>query len=357
LLAEGFEEVLRGAVKPPAPPTPLMEMVAGVKRFRVLAAALELGVFDELKEPKTAEELAERLGTDRALTRKLCNALVAMGLLEKRGEAYANAPFSSLYLAEGSPLSLKHFFKLEARVDEARWSKLAKALKEGPLKSERALGEVFDETFALAMAALCLCGELQRTVELVSSLPELQSAEKLLDLGGGHGLYAVAFALRNPELEAYVLDLPHVIETVTKKVVEKCSVKDRIRLVPADFYKDDVGSGYDVVFASYFLGSKPFERFLAGLRKVASATKPGGLLVLKHWFLDGDGGGPEAAATFDLMSSVLRYGGQEERGMLTVNEVFEALELAGFSLRCFFDLSGSDPFSPARIIVAKKEGA
>ena len=35
----------------------------------------------------------------------------------------------------------------------------------------------------------------------------------MIDLGGGHGLYAIALAALNPALEAYVFDLPLVIPT------------------------------------------------------------------------------------------------------------------------------------------------
>ena len=49
-------------------------------------------------------------------------------------------------------------------------------------------------------------------INIISELPEFKEARKLLDLGGGHGLYAITFTKSNPNLGAYVFDFPDVVE-------------------------------------------------------------------------------------------------------------------------------------------------
>ena len=58
------------------------------------------------------------------------------------------------------------------------------------------------------MAANALTGRLQDVTKAVSSLPEFSAFRSMIDLGGGHGLYAMALARLNPELHAIVFDLP-----------------------------------------------------------------------------------------------------------------------------------------------------
>lgn len=48
-------------------------------------------------------------------------------------------------------------------------------------------------------------------------IPSMKS-RKLLDLGGGHGLYSIKFCRKNPQLSATIFDLPLAIESVCKNV-------------------------------------------------------------------------------------------------------------------------------------------
>ncbi|WP_269849642.1 methyltransferase [Methanosarcina horonobensis] len=51
---------------------------------------------------------------------------------------------------------------------------------------------------------------LQETVRVVRENVDFTNVKKLLDLGGGHGLYAIAFSKLNEDLQAFVFDLPPV---------------------------------------------------------------------------------------------------------------------------------------------------
>lgn len=95
-------------------------------------------------------------------------------------------------------------------------------------------------------------GDLQRSVSAIASLSQFKNAKKLLDLGGGHGLYAIAFAQLNPNLDVSIFDLPHVAE-ITRDFIKRYRMKDRIKVIAGDFTKDDIGNGYDIIFASDYL--------------------------------------------------------------------------------------------------------
>jgi protein-L-isoaspartate O-methyltransferase len=104
-----------------------------------------------------------------------------------------------------------------------------------------------------------------------------QRWRRILDLGGGHGLYAIAFTGLNSKLEAVVFDLPKIVQ-VTRKYVDAYNA-ERIHIIPGDFYKDDIGRDYDAVFSSFNQScSDPVL-----IPKLVQALKPGGDLILRRF--------------------------------------------------------------------------
>jgi len=332
--------------RPPEPPCDeIYEVILHTEAFYVLDAALELNLFEKLKRPTSARELAELLGTDPKLTEKLCDVLVAMDLLRKRDELYENSSLASTYLVEDSPYCQKNLLKLERAVIKGRWTKLLKALRSGFAKVEKGYSP---RVFTLAMAEAGLRGEIQRAVEVLSKLEDMKKARKLLDLGGGHGLYAIAFAKAFPNLHAYVLDFPHVIESVAKEMVSRYGLEDRVHLISADFTKDDIGSGYDVVFASHSLYGKN-EQLLSILRKVHASLNDGGILVSNHWYLDESRKGPLRVLLWELHLASFYFKGFD---LFTLKEFISCLNKAGFVVVDVVDVSHVD--SPSKIVIARR---
>ena len=97
---------------------------------RVLLTALELDAFTAVGAGSTAAAVASASGTEPGATRRLLDALVALGFLEKRGDAFANAPLAARFLAKGSADdardALKHNLSLWRR-----WSTLTDAVRAG----------------------------------------------------------------------------------------------------------------------------------------------------------------------------------------------------------------------------------
>ncbi|MPN17874.1 hypothetical protein SDC9_165229 [bioreactor metagenome] len=98
----------------------------------------------------------------------------------------------------------------------------------------------------------------------------------MLDLGGGHGLYAIAFAELNEEIQAFVFDLPPVTKE-TRYFIEKYGAS-RVDIIPGDFFKDEIGSGYDLIFSSFNPGGK----VPSLIPKIAEALKPRGVFVTRQ---------------------------------------------------------------------------
>ncbi|HIH95766.1 TPA: SAM-dependent methyltransferase [Methanosarcina acetivorans] len=263
----------------------------GLKEYRLLVTALELEVFEALKTPLRAGELAEKMGLDRVLVPHFCEALVRLGLLdmveevaeeegtEKEGEGkagkstvfprYVNSELTATYLLKESPFS-QHQYLSEMSRNAALWTRLPELMKKGPVVVDK--GPFFWGIIS-CMAENTRCGLLQEAVSTVMESVDLGKVRKLLDMGGGHGLYSIAFAKMNEQLEAFVFDLPPVT-IKTKQYIEKYGASN-VDVIPGDFFKDELGTGYDMIFSSFNPGGKAPEL----IPKIASALNEGGFFV------------------------------------------------------------------------------
>src|ERR1700682_1379420 len=80
----------------------VVDLIEAFRRSKTMFAAVALGVFDHT--PATAAELHDRL--DCVEMKRLLDACVALGLLEKRGDVYQNTAESDRFLRKDSPDTL-----------------------------------------------------------------------------------------------------------------------------------------------------------------------------------------------------------------------------------------------------------
>ncbi len=270
---------MKAILTPPETPSEkiegiLKEALNGIRKFALLKAAFKLGFFEHLKTPISAKELAERTRTSTVLVELALEALIRMGLVQKEQHKFKLSQVGETYLSESSFYSKTHtIFWTEWKAK--LWLDLERVFTGEHLSR----GEInrFREIIKV-MAEDCICGHLQETVKIISSYPEFSKAKKLLDLGGGHGLYAIAFSTLNPQLKCFVFDLPAVTNE-TKKYIEKYKAEN-VFVIEGDFFKDDIGTDYDIVFSSFNPGGK--NPLIA--EKIHRALKKGGLYINKQCF-------------------------------------------------------------------------
>ncbi len=260
-------------ISPANPLSFLDQALTGVRQYHAVMAALDLGLFEILREPKTGSECALALGCRPEIVTLLCDGLVALGLLEKKGDQFHNSEITQTCLVRDAPLPQQHAIAFQRRL-AGYWADLSRIAKDGPITCDRA--QMFRDVIIPSMAENCRCGLLQQVTASVAAIPEFPAARRLLDLGGGHGLYSIAFCQKNPALNAVVFDLPPVTgatwDFISRYRAERVSVQ------PGDFFKDPIGSGYDIVFSSSNPGGKVPEL----IPKIAKALNPGGLFINKQ---------------------------------------------------------------------------
>ena len=84
----------------------LYTMLIDPIRSALLLTGIELKVFNQLSEPKSADAVAKAIGTHPKNTRAFLDGLASIDLLEKKNGLYRNSPLAQVFLVEDSPTFL-----------------------------------------------------------------------------------------------------------------------------------------------------------------------------------------------------------------------------------------------------------
>lgn len=277
-------------------PPPMLDLLAAVG-FRACAAALRLGVFQALDlGRRTVPELAAALDLDPDGLRQLLAVLADGGYLDVHGDTVANSAVATRWLLDDQ-FSFRGAVLLWADLLRL-WDTLEASVRTGS-PAEDFYGWLAADPRAAAGFQQLLAGTARWvSPELVELVALPAGTGRLLDVGGGHGQYAVAFCQQYPGLRATVLDLPAALPAARKTVAE-AGLGDRVELVAGDWTQGALGEGYDVVLLLNLLHGNTAEGNAALLSRAAAALRPGGLVAVLDQLAGDPGAPPEADAASD----------------------------------------------------------
>lgn len=258
-------------------PTPVVDTFHAVIVARAVVTATRLGVFDALADgAAAASALAVELGVHAGALEKLLNLLVAARYLRVGKEGYALSPLSRKWLVADSPQSLRDSMLLRL----LEWQAID--LTEDFVRTGKAL-DVHDiirgdqwVTYQRGMRALArlTVDEVVRRVKLP------RGATAMLDIGGGHGAYSVAFCREYPELRATILDLPAAVAAAAPVLAEE-KMGSRVVHRAGDALTDDFGDAeWDLIFIAQLVHHFDAATNAAIVRHAASALKPKGRIAI-----------------------------------------------------------------------------
>lgn len=260
-------------------PKPIFDMALPAVRGKAISVANKLRVFDKLSDRfLSPQELALELNVDERNLAMLLEAVAALGYLKCQSNKYTNTKVAQRWMVEGSAKSvgnlLRHFDDLWAI-----WVGLEQTVRTGkPVFNFLQYCDEHPEVqrnFTLGMKdnAVMAAGEV------VSKVKVLPQATSLLDLGGAHGYYSVAFCRKYPQLSSLVVDLERPIQ-IGKQVVNQEKMSHRIAFKVADYITDDIGGGYDIALLLDLLHGESPDTNQAILKKVYGALNSGGTIAI-----------------------------------------------------------------------------
>jgi SAM-dependent methyltransferase len=242
-----------------------------------LAAAMDCGVFSQLSDWRTAQDVASRLRLHPESTKRFLDLLEFCGVVCRDGNAYRNAASTQELLGDGACADIAPLVREMAEGVLLPMQDLKRILREGPgTPPAEGVGGVEGS------ACWAFRGVAGEVAAILAALPGAETFRRMLDLGGGHGVFSLYAAQALPALDADVYDLPASLRSAAGYIAE-WGFADRVRTVPGDYVRDRLPGGYDVVLASCTLNfTLPDASTALVMDKVHAALVPGGYCVSLH---------------------------------------------------------------------------
>lgn len=297
----------------------------GFKHAGVLMAAIELSLFTKVSGGiDTLDSIASACGLLPLNTERLVVACTALGLLEKRGERYVNAPDVEMYLVEGKP---RYYgaWSLMGKADFADWINLADRLGDPNPPSILGIYEKLTGDQAELLTRSMFNVGLGAGSKLAKQF-DFSGYTCVLDLGGGSGAYCVSLCRRFPNLCAIVFDFATVCR-VTDELIADADLSDRITTHPGDFTRDPFPKGADVIMLNGNLTQYGPDEARTIIEKAFDVLPPGGVMHIIAENLNDEKTGPLIAATWSIHEALLGSGGRAHSDA----EVIGYMEEIGFT--------------------------
>ena len=300
----------------------------GFRQARALLTANNYRIFDYLERLQSANTISKKLKTDLRATTILLDALTGLGFLKKHNNRYQNTNLASKFLVSDSPHYQGNIMRHADNLWQ-NWSGLDEVLKTG-----RPYRKAHDhEAFILGMHDLA-----SLKVDKVLKAIGLKGLRTALDLGGGPGTYSIGMAKLG--LQVTLFDRPETV-AIARKLIGKIPLnpplpkgessplsrgvrgvfptlkkggeggfKNNINFIQGDFINDNIGNGYELIFASQILHSVSEKEIIRLLRKCKGALNTKGRIVIQEFRISKDMTQPPQGALFSVNMLVNTDGGR-----------------------------------------------
>jgi O-methyltransferase domain len=314
--------------------------------FPTLAVADEIGLFALLdKAPCTRDEVTTQLAIGARVAEALLGVLTSLGyLLQFNGKFYLAEvsrtfllPHSRYYwggilrLMRSNPITFGSLMEA-VRKDKAtiyRDKDVWEAHEVDPEQARVFTAHMHSQTVAPAIGA--------------ARRGPFQGVKRLLDIGGGSGVFCFALVREYPAMHCTVLELPTVC-TIAREYIAREGLQDRIDTVSGDFFREPLPVGYDALLLSNIVHDWGREKCLHLARRSFEALPSGGRLYLHEIPLNDAKSGPLHAASFSVCLFWVTEGKQYSIG-----------ELEGMLGECGFrDITVTPTYGYYALISARK---
>jgi len=278
----------RPALEADPSPAPILEIGMGFWASKTLLSAVELGLFTELAAgPKTAAELEQALRLHPRGTYDFLDALVALGLLARRGDGkegrYMNTPATALYLDRRSPRYVGGLLEMANARLYPFWADLTPALRTGRPQNEVSHSgkPMFDELYAdparLEQFMDAMAGVSRGNFEAFAEKFDFAPYRSHADIGGATGQLASIVAARHPHLSSTSWDLP-VVKPIADRRIAEAGLAGRVRAAEIDFLLDEFPQA-DLITMGMILHDWNLDHKKMLIAKAYRALPKGGALV------------------------------------------------------------------------------
>ncbi len=327
-----------------ADPMAVMRICGSYWESFVLQTAVIMDLFTKIADSGSVnvDEMTDACGSvDSRGVEMLLAACVGLGFLSKKNDRFFNTEQASMFLVEGGPRYQGGIAKMFAEW-ALPWTHLQQAVLTGKPVDVKPHDKDGEATRAYVM------GMLHRGIpqaELLASEVSLVGRKRLLDVGGGPGIFSIIFCQKNSGLQAVVLDLPQILK-VTKEVIDEYNVSEWVTMQEGNYLEGSFGEGYDVVLLSSMISQEGSDVIESIMQKSYDALVSGGLMLVQEQLLNDEKTGPLFAVLVGLNQLVHTPSGRA----YSCKEVAKIAENVGFEVTEYAPLPEPSPFSLIRCI-------
>lgn len=330
---------------------PYWDLVLGNISADALRIAIEWDLFRYLDVPKDAAVISARLKLDPVNTRYLLDMLWSMALLSRESSnppRYASEAVARRYFCSDAPQYLGDAFLFRLNGLRHFGHQLGEHIQTGKLYSLAAEMHTTQENWA--KAANVQIAQEQRAISagvvtaFMEKVPEFHLGGRLLDLGGGPGLIAIAMLQACPKFSGELFDFPETVQ-VAQKNINKAGLNGRLLVRGGDLVVDSIGEKFDLIWCSSVLHFVP--DIGAILDKIKAALNPGGVFISAHAEVPLTASAAQKVLPYYL-SMQMKHHHVVDRGKLSL-----AMAASGFiNIEQYDDIAF--PVAPVSVIVARK---
>ena len=274
------------------PPTPekILHLGMAFWESKTVLSAVELDLFTTLaKGPMDVHTLRTQLGIHERSARDFFDALVALGMLDRRDGLYSNAPDANYFLDKAKPSYIGGILEMANARLYRFWGSLTTALKTGQPQNEAKEGGNFFETLYNDPDRLQSFMQSMTGISMGSSIAIAQKFpwkeyRTFIDVGSAQGGLVVQVGKAHSHLTGGGFDLPHTGPLFTA-YVESFGLSDRFTFIPGDFFHDPLPKA-DVFVMGHVLHDWDLEQKKLLLKKAYDALPQGGALIVFESLID-----------------------------------------------------------------------
>jgi SAM-dependent methyltransferase len=321
---------LSAVIPPRVDPTSIFEIFRGSYASELLTAAVaHFNLFGRLaQQPMTASEIGHALKLAERPTIVLLTALRSFGLLTVDSQGRLQlTELAREHLLPGSPFDVGDYVGLAANspgvlemVERLRTNRPASHAAGVAFIYREGVASAMENEAAARHFTLALAGRAKNVAPVLAERVPLGDAKLLVDVGGGTGIYSIAFLQKNPNLRALVLDRPEVLK-VAQEMATAYGVADRLHTQPADMFRAPLPKDADVVLLSNILHDWDVAECRLLIARCAASLRTGGQLLIHDVFLNDALDGPLPIALYSsalfCLTEGRAYSAAEYRGWLT----------------------------------------
>jgi methyltransferase len=278
----------------------------GHAAFQLMWAGAQLDLFTHLSRHPDGlgrQQIASLLGLQDQPARILLVGLASIGLIVKRGENYCNADLTDELLVQGKPNSMLAVLGWQNHIVYPGLVDFVESLKQGTnvglrhfpgdedtLYPRLAHDKKLETVFQDAMSGL----STQANKDLVDHV-DLSGSSHLMDVGGGDGTNALAFARKYPHLKVTVFDSPSICEIANRNIIE-AGLQDRVNTHPGELFTTPYPDGPDAIMYAHMFTIWSPENNRQILKKTYEALPSGGKALIFNMMGNDDDTGPVSTA-------------------------------------------------------------